>query len=111
MKSLREATYILGIKIYRYRSKSLLSLSQSTYIENMKKRFRMDQSKRGFIPMTHGVTLTKSLCSQKEDERTHMSFIPYASTIGSIMYSMICTKLDVSYALSVTSRYQSNTSH
>ena len=71
----------------------------------------MDQSKRGFIPMTLGVTLSKSLCSQTEDERTHMSFIPYASAIGSIMYSMICTKLDVSYALSVTSRYQSNTSH
>src|SRR5664279_3596765 len=32
---------------------------------------------------------------------------PYASTIGSIMYAMICTRLDVSYALSVGSRYQS----
>ena len=37
-----------------------------------------------------------------------MSFIPYALAIGSIMYSMICTRPDESYALSVTSRYQSN---
>ena len=37
-----------------------------------------------------------------------MSFIPYALAIGSIKYSMICTRLYVSYALSVTSIYQSD---
>ena len=37
-----------------------------------------------------------------------MSSVPYASAIGSIMYAMICTRPDVSYALSVTSRYQSD---
>ena len=43
-----------------------------------------------------------------QDEREHMSKIPYASAIGSIMYAMLCTRPDVSYALSVTSRYQSD---
>jgi len=37
-----------------------------------------------------------------------MSKVPYASTIGSIMYTMISTRPDISYTLSVTSRYQSN---
>ena len=37
-----------------------------------------------------------------------MSRIPYASVIGSIMYAMMCTRPDVSYALSVTRRYQSD---
>ena len=37
-----------------------------------------------------------------------MSTIPYASAIGSIMYAMLCTRPDVSFALSVTSRYQSD---
>jgi len=37
-----------------------------------------------------------------------MSKVPYASTIGSIMIAMICTRPDVSYALSVVSRYQNN---
>ena len=70
----------------------------------------MDQFKRGFIPRTHGITLLESLCPRTKDERTHMSLIPYASAIGSIMYSMICTRLDVSYALSITSRYKSDPS-
>ena len=37
-----------------------------------------------------------------------MSKVPYASAVGSIMYAMICTRPDVSYALSVASRYQNN---
>ena len=37
-----------------------------------------------------------------------MSRVPYASTVGSIMYAMTCTRLDVAYSLSVTSRYQSD---
>ena len=42
MKYLREATYILGIKIHRDRSKRLVGLSQSTYIKKMLKRFSMN---------------------------------------------------------------------
>ena len=74
----------------------------------MLKRFSMDQSKKGFLPISHGISLSKSMCPQTQDERDRMSKIPYASAIGSIMYAMICTRPDVSYALSITSRYQSN---
>ncbi|KAL0386218.1 UNVERIFIED_CONTAM: Retrovirus-related Pol polyprotein from transposon TNT 1-94 [Sesamum radiatum] len=35
-----------------------------------------------------------------------MSNIPYASAVGSIQYVVQCTRPDVAYALSVTSRYQ-----
>ena len=35
-----------------------------------------------------------------------MSRIPYASTMGSIMYAMTCTRSDVAYSLEVVSRYQ-----
>ena len=58
--------------------------------------------------MVSGITLSKSLCPQTQDERTHMNMIPYASATGSIMYVMLCTRPDVSYALSVTRKYQSD---
>ncbi|KAK8644737.1 hypothetical protein V6N13_124037 [Hibiscus sabdariffa] len=41
-------------------------------------------------------------------ERERMIQISYASAIGSIMYAMIFTRPDLSYALSMTSRYQAN---
>ena len=46
MKDLGEATYIMGIYIYRDRSGRLLSLSKYIYIAKMLKRFSMEQSKR-----------------------------------------------------------------
>ena len=108
MKDLGEAAYILGIKIYRDRSKRLIGLSESAYIDKVLKRFSMQDSKRGYFPMSHGITLSKSQCLNTKDEREWMSKIPYASAIGSIMYSMLCTRPDVSYALSITSRSQSD---
>ncbi|KAK9003803.1 hypothetical protein V6N11_018699 [Hibiscus sabdariffa] len=51
MKDLGEAAYILGVKIYRDRSRRLLGLSQSTYIDKVLKRFNMEASKKGFLPM------------------------------------------------------------
>ena len=51
MKDLGEATYILGIKIYRDRPNRLLALSQRTYIEKILKRFSMDNSKRGLLQL------------------------------------------------------------
>ena len=37
-----------------------------------------------------------------------MKVIPYASTIGSIMYGMLCSRPDVCLAISIARRYQSN---
>ncbi|GKA36842.1 retrotransposon protein, putative, ty1-copia subclass, partial [Tanacetum coccineum] len=49
MKDLGEATYIIGIKIYRDRSRQLIGLRQIAYIEKILKRFNMENSKRGSI--------------------------------------------------------------
>ncbi|KAK8583781.1 hypothetical protein V6N12_068040 [Hibiscus sabdariffa] len=90
MKDLGEAAYILGVKIYRDRSRRLLGLSQSTYIDKVLKRFSMEESKRGFLPMRHGISLSKEMCPSTPQERERMSRVSYASAIGSIMYAMIC---------------------
>ena len=45
MKDLGEASYILGMKIYRDRSRKLLGLSQLMYIDTMLKRFSIENSK------------------------------------------------------------------
>ena len=37
-----------------------------------------------------------------------MSHVPYSSVVGSIMYAMVCTRPDISHAVSVVSRYMSN---
>ena len=68
MKNLRKASYILEIKIYRDRSKRILGLSQKLYIEKMLKRFGMKNSKRGLLPIRHGIHLFKKMCSTTSEE-------------------------------------------
>ena len=43
-------TAYMGIKIYRDRSRHLIRLSQSTYLDMILKEFKMDQSKKEFLP-------------------------------------------------------------
>ncbi|KAJ9544316.1 hypothetical protein OSB04_024023, partial [Centaurea solstitialis] len=81
---------------------------QSTYIDKVLKKFRMDESKKGFIPMQHGIVLSKTQCPVSSQDQDKMKSIPYASAIGSIMYVILCTRPDVAYSVSVTSRYQQN---
>ena len=68
----------------------------------------MEESKKGFLPARHGVTLSVKDRPSTKEEIENMKKIPYASAIGSIMYAMNCTRPDVAYALSVTCRHQQN---
>ena len=68
----------------------------------------MDQSKKGFLLVLQGVTLSQAQCPTTADDREKMKVIPYASAIGSIMYAMLCTRPDVCLAICLAVGYQSN---
>ena len=38
-------------------------------------------------------------------EREYMTHVPYANAVGSLMYAMVCTRPDLSQAVSMVSRY------
>src|SRR3954471_21486219 len=108
MKDLSEVAYILGIKIYRDRPNRRLALSQSTYIDKILKRFKMDDSKRGLLPVIKGVKSSVTQCPTTAKEKEEMSSKSYASAIGSLMYAMLCTRPDLALAISMINCYQSN---
>nr|GFA05955.1 retrotransposon protein, putative, Ty1-copia subclass [Tanacetum cinerariifolium] len=96
MKDLGEAAYILGIKIYRDRSRRLIGLSQSAYIDKILKKYNMHNSKKAMS------------CASTPEEVAYMKKVPYASDVGSIMYDVRCTRPDVVFAQNLVSRYQQN---
>ncbi|OMO58188.1 Integrase, catalytic core [Corchorus capsularis] len=79
MKDMGEANYVLGVKILRDRSKRLL-----------------------------GETLSLQLTPKTSDEQKQMARVPYSSSVGSLMYAMMCTRPDISFAVGLVSRFQSN---
>ena len=60
----------------------------STYLDKVLKKFKMDQSKKGFLHVLQGVKLSQTQCPTTTEDREKMKVIPYASAIGSIMYAM-----------------------
>ncbi|GJZ66554.1 retrotransposon protein, putative, ty1-copia subclass [Tanacetum coccineum] len=82
-----EAAFILGIKIYRDRSKRLIGLSQSAYMNKILCRFNMDTSKNGYILMQERLDLNKTQGDSTPGEVKRMQNVPYASAVGSIMHT------------------------
>nr|GFD18137.1 hypothetical protein [Tanacetum cinerariifolium] len=68
------------------RSKRLISISQSAYLEKILKKFRMENSKKGYTPMIEKPEYRKSQGSKTPTEVQRMRRVPYALTVGLIMY-------------------------
>ena len=55
-------------------------------------------------PLTPHFMLSAAL-SPSTDEEEYMSRVSYHSAVGSLMYAMVCTRPDLSQAISIVSRY------
>ena len=108
MKDMREASYVLGVKILRVRSKRFLGLSQETYIKKMLQRYHMHDCKPMDTPVERNLSLSLDMCPKSPEEKEQMSKVPYSSAIGSLMYTMMCTRLGICYAIRLASIFQSN---
>ena len=65
----------------------------------------MLDSKRGLLPFSYGIHLSKSMSPKTPEEMDEMAKVPYASAIGSLIYAMLYTWPDIACAISVTSKF------
>ena len=54
MKDLGEASFVLGIEIYRDREKGVLGLAQKSYLEKVLKKYSMHNCKSSPAPIVKG---------------------------------------------------------
>jgi hypothetical protein len=83
-------------------------LDQEKYLEKIPKKFNMSNCKPLSTPISKGQNLSKSKCPQNETKIKGMESISYPQVMGSLMYAMISTRLDICHAVGLISRYQSN---
>ena len=62
-------------------------------------------SKKVFIPMKCRVQIFKYNLPKTPKDKALMKKISYALAIGSIVYAMLCTKPDVTFAFSVMNKF------
>ena len=99
MKDVGLADVILGIKISK--SSNSLILSQSHYVDKILEKFNKNDS--GVYKTLVDVNLNLS-----KNKSENFSQLNYSRVIGSLMYLISCTKLDIAYVVSKLSRYTSN---
>lgn len=108
MKDMGLANYVLGIRISRDRNSKLLYLDQEKYLDKVLKRFNMDICNSLSTPVCKGQSLSKSMSPQTKFDVEEMRNVPYAQAVGSLMYAMTSTRLDICHAVGLVSRFQSN---
>lgn len=68
----------------------------------------MHNAKLGSTPFTAQFKLYTKMSPKTNEEKYLMSRVPYPSAIRRLMYAMICTRPNISYLVSVVSRYMAN---
>lgn len=104
---LGDAEWILGMKITRDRQSMKTMIDQEQYILGMLKDFGMEQCCETSVPST-----TERLSTinqpQTEKEKEEMSYKPYRSMVGYLVYASVATRPDITYAVNVCSRFNTN---
>ena len=70
----------------------------------------MDSAKPVSTPLAWHFRLSAVMSPSSEKENIHMTRVPYANTVGSLMYAMACTHPDIAHAVSVVSIYMTEPS-
>lgn len=107
MADMGPISFWLGLKVEQDREKKTIKLSQPAYINKVIARFHLDKATPINTPMKES-----ALLQQKTNEKASTSEKEqYQGMIGSLMFSMVETRPDIAFAISMASRYAKNASH
>ncbi len=111
MKDLGELNYYLGMKITR--TQASIKLDQSGYVRDILDKYGyLLAGKEGKIvntPMERDLKLrrTESL-SMTTNQRAYVKSFPYQNIVGALLYLALNTRPDISYAVGVLARFNTN---
>jgi Reverse transcriptase (RNA-dependent DNA polymerase) len=108
MKDLGEISQYLGITIKRNRNSKTICLTQKKYVDDILKKYGMQDCNPVSISMEPNTYLSKTMLPITIDDKEEMANIPYQSAVGSLNYLMLATRPDIAYAVGAVSRFSSN---
>ena len=107
MKDLGQLHWFLGIKVTRDERTGDITMTQEAYIEDILKRFKMNNCKPISTPATTD-RLSKKDAPQTTEERKEMKTVPYRSLVGSLLFLTTATRPDIAVAVSEVARHMSD---
>ena len=106
MKNLKKAKRILSMNIERDTVKGKVSLTQQAYLQKVLQKFLISgEAKSASSLLVPHFKLSARMSPKTINNREYMSHVSYASAVGSLIYAMVCTRADLSQAVSMVSKY------
>ncbi len=104
MNDLGELHYYLGVEFEREHANRTITMSQSKYIEEVLKRFNMEECKPIGTPLDVNSKLLKLTEEEFQGIQEEMQGIPYKAVVGSLMYAMVGKQSDLAFPVSMVSQ-------
>lgn len=99
---------VLGINIKREGQTGSMFLSQKKYVQELLKKFNMENVKTVSTPLEPNTKITKKMCPKTEAEHSQMKNRPYRELVGALNYLANATRPDIAFAASTLSRFCAN---
>ena len=68
--------------------------------------FNLQDCKPIKVPIPVGTKLFVDHCPKSQQEVEYMAHVPYANVVGSLMYTMVCTRLNIANVVGLLRRYE-----
>ena len=113
IKDLGPVRSILGMTVTRDRRRRTITLSLSDYIRTLLDKHRIDpngQRRDASVPMTKA-TFNTAIDGDSKLAKPLDSALPFRSIIGGLLYANVCTRPDISFAVSSIASHTSDPKH
>jgi hypothetical protein len=108
IKDMGETEYFLGMRVQQDLTLGIIRLTQRPYWEHVVNRFQLEHVPLRNTPLPVGIVLDSNMSPKTESEKKQMSDKPYRPILGSVMWGQLATRPDISFSVSLLSRFQAN---
>ena len=101
------ADCFVGIQIARDRLRKTIHVSQENYIKRLLEKFGLSDCSTRVVPADPFTRLSKDLGRDSSTCQTPL-LEPFREAVGSLIYAVTCTRLDIAFAVSQVSQFSSS---
>ena len=108
IKDMGNPKLIVGLEVIHDQKQGITSISQGHFIDELTVRYHQETAPTVPTPLSSSFEFTNEDCPSTEADKQEMVHFPYRSLIGALMYIMIGTHPDISFAIGCLSRFLVN---
>jgi hypothetical protein len=108
IKDIGDNEHFLGTRVQQDLTLGTIRITQRPYWEHVVGRFSLEHVTPRNTPLPVGLVLDNDMSPKTDSEKAQMADKPYRPVLGSVMWGQLATRPDLSFAVSLLSRFQAN---